>query len=323
MIAASRLVSVAQRTVNNYARKRPFCVSFEITRSCNARCKHCHLRGRIPEDLASPERFGQIARELNPIVVQISGGEPLMRPDLPDIVRAVRRPDRAPYVDITTNGTLLTKEKYHELRALGIDQFGISLDYPDERHDDFRGVAGLFRRIESLIESLEGEKKAITLLCVVQKDNFRDLVGMVELAHRWSVNINFSTYTWLRTSNKDYVLSRADIHDLKPIAERALELGRSYRNLYTSSHVFKKMIEFFENESIPRCRAGSRFMVVNPDGTLSPCGLMIKSYDSMAELERDSDCWGDCSACYTSIRANTEKPFDQMVWDSARVVTWS
>ena len=166
MISNTRAISLTKRAINNYIFQKPFCVSFEITHCCNAKCKHCHLGGHVDEHRASPEQLGQICREINPVIAQISGGEPLLRNDVEEIVKEFRRPNRAPYIDMTTNGFLLTTEKYHTLLHAGIDQFGISLDYPDDRHDEFRGIRGLFQRIEKLVTGLNGANdKAITLIC--------------------------------------------------------------------------------------------------------------------------------------------------------------
>jgi uncharacterized protein len=126
------------------------------------------------------------------------GGEPLLRLDFLDIVRAFKRPNRAPYIDITTNGILLTTEKTDQLLRAGVDEIGISLDYPNDRHDRFHRVPGIFRHIERLIADLNHEKnKAVTLLCVVKRDDYTDLIRMAELAVDWKVKINFSACTWL------------------------------------------------------------------------------------------------------------------------------
>lgn len=317
MITKTRTISLTKRAIHNYIFQKPFCVSFEITHNCNAKCTHCHLGGHVDEQRASPERLGQICRELNPLIAQLSGGEPLLRKDVEDIVRAFRRPNRAPYIDITTNGFLLTREKYDTLLHAGIDQFGISLDYPDDRHDTFRGIPGLFHRIETLIEGLNGENdKAITLLCVIQRDNFRDLIRMVELANDWNVKINFSTYTWLRTDDKTYLLAPQEIEEFRQIVTRLMELREKYQNIFTSRYVFDMMIKFFENHSTPNCRTGVKFFNVNPNGTISPCGLIIKNYGSQKELREKFSCTNSCTYCYTSIRANTEKPLYHLLRDN-------
>lgn len=316
-----RTLSLARRGIKNYFSKGVYCVSFEITHSCNARCKHCHLGGPVQEQRATPQRYGELCRELKPVVAQLSGGEPMLRNDLEEIVKALRIPNRAPYIVITTNATLLTKEKYLRLRRAGVDEFSISLDYPDERHDEFRGVPGLFNRIERLIKEIEREKnKAITLCCVIQKDNYKELLRMAELASEWNVKINFSAYTLLRTKDKNYMLSREDLGEFKEITEHLIDFKKKYKNIYTSDYILRKMVEFFEKGYISRCRTGDRFCNVNPDGTFSPCGLIITNYKSRKELNEKFVKNNTCVYCYTAIRGNGEKPTWYLVKDSLKAL---
>lgn len=320
MISKTRVISLARCAILNYIFRKPLCVSFEITRSCNAKCQHCHLGGSVDEDRASPELFGEICRNLSPVVAQISGGEPMLRNDLEDIIKALHRSNRAPYIDITTNGSILTKKKFDKLIQAGIDQVLISLDYPDNRHDAFRGIPGLFSRIENLIKEIGNEKaKLITLLCVVHRHNFKDLVKMVELANDWQVKISFSAYTWLRTGNKDYLLTTPEMDEFRHVVSKLIKLKMKYNNIYTSQYVFNQAIHFFENHSIPKCQAGVKFLVVNPDGTISPCGLVIKDYKTQKELRKKFLAYNSCTSCYTSIRANTEKPIHILLNDSIKL----
>jgi len=116
-LSKTRQLALGLRGVKNFFGKKPLCVSFEITYSCNARCQHCHLGGMIKDEKrASPE----------PVVAQISGGEPLLRKDLKDIIQAIYRPQRPPYIVITTNAALLDEKKYRELREAGVDEFSLS-----------------------------------------------------------------------------------------------------------------------------------------------------------------------------------------------------
>ena len=317
VISKNRALSLTKRAIHNYLFKKPLCVSFEVTHSCNANCKHCHLGGRVKENKTSPDRFGEICRTLNPVIAQVSGGEPLMREDLEDIIKAFKRPNRAPYIDITTNGILLTKERYEKLLRAGIDQIGLSLDYPDNRHDTFRGFPGLFNRIEKLIKELDGVKdKAITLICVIHSENYKDLIKMVELCNDWKIKINFTIYTWLRTNNKGLLLNKQQIKEFRGIVAELMERNKKYKSIFTSQYIFDGMIKFFENHSMPHCQTGTRFFNVNPDGTLSPCGLIIKNYDSQKELLEKFSRHNSCTFCYTSIRANAEKPIYHLFNDN-------
>ena len=313
-------LALAGRGIRNYVSKRPFCVSFEITYSCNAKCKHCHLGGSVvDEERADPEKYAEIARELSPVVAQISGGEPMLRRDLTDIIRMIKNENGTPYIVLTTNAALLSTEKYYELKEAGVDGFSISFDFPDDRHDDFRGIPGLYNKIQSLMEDIRSEKnKGITLSGVVNSQNYRDLVTLAQRALDWGVSMNYSAYTWLRTDKMEYMISKKDMPDFKKVIEDLLAFKKIHKNIFTSDYTFKNMIAFFENHEVPNCRAGEKFLVVNPAGSLSPCGLIIKNYSSQKDIKEQFLKTNTCAACFTSIRANSEKPVKYLILDSLR-----
>jgi len=127
--------------------KRPVVV-WNVTRRCNLNCVHCFAGspGATGDgELTTAEGIALIddlAAFGSPVLL-FSGGEPLMRPDLPDLVsHAVKRGMRAV---ISTNGTLITGEWAERFSAAGLSYVGISLDGVGERHDRFRGVAGAYK----------------------------------------------------------------------------------------------------------------------------------------------------------------------------------
>jgi len=318
MAEITRSLALAGRALSTYVRRRPLCVSFEVTHNCNARCRHCHLGPPKAETLAPPERYGELCRELKPIVAQVSGGEPLLRDDLDAIVRALSRKNRPPHVVLTTNGALLTKERHQRLREAGVCDFSLSFDYPDERHDDFRRIPGLFGRIDTLMRGLSsnGTRHGVTLACVVQRGNFRELPAIAEKAREWKAGVNFSAYTWLRTGDRGMLVSREELEELRAVIARLIEHKRRHGNVFTSDYVLARMPEYFERAGVPGCRAGERFLVVNPDATLSPCGLIMRDCRTRDELLRTFTRGNECDSCYTSLRANTEKPARWLIRDS-------
>ncbi len=124
--------------------KKPVVV-WNITRKCNLKCIHCYAHAteesgfdelttdegkRLIDDLAA---FG------SPLIL-FSGGEPLVRKDLPELAEyAVSKGMRAV---ISTNGTLITKEMAQTLKRIGLSYVGISLDGMEEVNDKFRAVKG-------------------------------------------------------------------------------------------------------------------------------------------------------------------------------------
>src|SRR6185369_12136288 len=143
------------RGSSNWLANRPIVVSFEVTDACTCWCKHCDHGGPRDESRnLKPADYRRYMEALRPCVVQVSGGEPLLRKDVVDVVRNIKQGARIPYILFMSNWSLMTEEKYLELREAGVDQFNVSLDFPDARHDDFRKLPGLYSRLENLVPRL-------------------------------------------------------------------------------------------------------------------------------------------------------------------------
>lgn len=304
-------LALAGRAVKSYFLKRAYCASFELTYNCNANCQHCHRGDPVPrERLASPERLLEICRQIQPLIAVMSGGEPLIRKELTEIVRLFRQGMPPAFrMHVNTNAALLKPKKFEELRDAGLNNFVISFDFPDERHDEWRAIPGLFRRIEELIAGLSpADKRLVVLTGVITSKNFRHTPRMAEVAREWGVNINFSPYTWLRTYDMDLLIAPEEMDEFRQVVDRLLEIRKETGHILTSAGVFAGMIDFFEKRAAPGCTAGERLLVVNPDGTFSPCGLHITSYSTRAEMIRGFTSANTCSGCYTISRAMAERP---------------
>lgn len=126
--------------------KRPVVV-WNMTRRCNLKCVHCYSSSqniRYSDELDGNEAKSLLTdlASFGCPVILFSGGEPLMRKDLPELLElAVGEGMRAV---ISTNGTLITKEKARVFSKIGLSYVGVSLDGLNETHDHFRGVPGAF-----------------------------------------------------------------------------------------------------------------------------------------------------------------------------------
>jgi len=301
--------ALALRAVANYALRRPYCASFELTHNCNARCKHCHRGDTVEERPATPERLLEVCRELRPLVAIMSGGEPMLRKDLLTIVRTLKQGCAPIRIFINTNGALLTPARFHELCDAGVDEVLISLDYPDARHDEFRGIPGLFGKIRSLVMQLDpANRSRIVLTSVLHSRNYSVALDAARLALEWGVNINYSAYTWLRTDDRTLMIPPEQLGAFRATIEEVIAFKKAHRNVLTSDWVLRGMVRFYEKGRIDGCRGGERSLVVNPDGTLSPCGLLIRDYETHAALKREFTATNTCGDCYTSTRGNSERP---------------
>jgi radical SAM protein with 4Fe4S-binding SPASM domain len=130
------------------ARKRRPIVVWNITRTCNLRCIHCYsdsMAQIYPGEL-DWNQMKKVVADLAGYEVPsllFSGGEPMIHPRFFDLVDLAT--EKGLKLTISTNGTLITKEKAARLKAAGVAYVGISLDGIGEIHDHFRGKEGAFK----------------------------------------------------------------------------------------------------------------------------------------------------------------------------------
>jgi MoaA/NifB/PqqE/SkfB family radical SAM enzyme len=115
------------------------------------------------------------------------------------------------------------------------------------------------------------------------------------------------------------LISSEDLEEFREIIEQLMAHQKKYNNIMTTRKTLEKSAQFFKEGSFPNCRTGVKFFNVNPDGTYSPCGLIIKDFKSPRELYEKFSKVNTCSYCYTSIRANCEKSFNDLATDALKL----
>ncbi len=169
--------------------KRPVVV-WNITRRCNLKCVHCYAHAKdIPFDNELTTEQGMaliddLAAFGSPVML-FSGGEPLVRKDLPQLAAyAVEKGMRAV---ISTNGTLITPKMARTLKDIGLSYVGISLDGMKEINDRFRGVSGAFR---SALEGIKNSQDAgikVGLRFTVNKFNVMEIPKIFQLLEEMDI----------------------------------------------------------------------------------------------------------------------------------------
>lgn len=304
-------IELAAKAIRSYITNRPLVVSYEVTLSCNCDCRHCDLGGIIKDEKQiEPEEYGDLTQRLKPLAAQISGGEPLLRKDITDIVKAIRQAG-AQYAILVTNGVLLNEGNYLQLREAGVNQFSVSLDFPDERHDEFRRRTGLYKRLEETLPRLAGYGfRDIILNTAITKANLREILPLAKKAAEWGVDISYSAYTALRTGNEDYCLNDGeDLGILRQSVNELIVLEKQSTHLANPELTLRDTLKFFEQGYMPNCKAGLRFLVVMPDGSLVPCSHHRSRYTTQKEMIEKFSQTNRCGNCYVAIRSYTEMSF--------------
>jgi len=162
------------------ADKKPVVV-WNMTRQCNLKCVHCYAQAKATpneNELSTAEGKNLIddLSQFGAPVILFSGGEPLMRPDLPELAQyAVSKGMRAV---ISSNGTLITREKARIFKDMGLSYVGISLDGLKEVNDRFRGVPGAFAQALEGIRNCREAGIKVGLRFTINKMN-ADQVGPI------------------------------------------------------------------------------------------------------------------------------------------------
>jgi len=304
-------IELLGRATRNYITNRLIIVSYEVTLSCNCDCRHCDLGGVIKdEQQIKPQEYRALTERLKPLAAQISGGEPLLRKDIAAIVKAIKQ-GGVRYAILVTNGLLLNDSNYLQLREAGVNQFSVSLDFPDERHDEFRRRPGLYKRLdENLPRLAKLGFRDIILNTAITKANVREILPLARKAAEWGVDISYSAYTALRTGNEDYCLNNGeDLRIVRQAVDDVIALKKQSTRLANPERTLRDTLKFFEQGYMPNCKAGRRFLVVMPDGSLVPCSHHRSKYTSQKEMIKKFSRTNRCGNCYVAIRSYTEMSF--------------
>jgi 12,18-didecarboxysiroheme deacetylase len=164
------------------ADKKPV-VIWNITQKCNLSCRHCYAAGSSsPETELNFEEGKKLLDDLSAFgcpVVLFSGGEPLSRPDLPDLAEyAVSKGLRAV---VSTNGTLIDGKTAEKFRRIGLSYVGISLDGLQAVHDRFRGRSGAFEEAMNGIRICMEAGLKVGLRFTVCRENVAEIPGIFKL----------------------------------------------------------------------------------------------------------------------------------------------
>ncbi len=163
--------------------KKPIVV-WNVGRRCNLKCVHCYSQSH------NREYSGELSHDdglklINDLasfgvpVLLFSGGEPLMRPDIFELIGYAR--ERGIRAVLSTNGTLISPEVASRLKELGLSYVGVSLDGLKETNDRFRGVEGAF---DAALEGIRNCRKAgikVGLRFTMNRRNAQDISGIFDL----------------------------------------------------------------------------------------------------------------------------------------------
>lgn len=168
--------------------RQPFVLAWELTRACNLACVHCRAAAQVrrdPNELTTEEclrLIDDIARFDVPPILILTGGDPMRRPDLIELIRHAT--DRGIRCTLTPAGTpLASPRKLTEARDAGVRRIAVSLDGSTAgRHDGFRRVDGSFEWTHAIIRTAWKLDLPVQIHTTLSRQTVDDLPAMADLA---------------------------------------------------------------------------------------------------------------------------------------------
>jgi AdoMet-dependent heme synthase len=310
---------------------RPYVVSWNLTYRCNLACEHCYLdAGGTPQvgtenfadrsELGTEECFrviDEIAAFAPECITILTGGEPLLRRDILEIVR--RAAERQLWVVVGTNGVSITENVAKRLAEAGARGLSLSLDALDpDRHDHFRKVRGAWRNTVQGAEILNRTGLPFIVQTTVGSHNLGELEAIADFAHDRMAAKVWNLYFLVPTGRGQFV------SDITPaqydeVLASLYRIQRKYDrrmlvNAKCAPHYIKTVLENGGTQADPirtevspirtysggagGCPAGTHYMGIRPNGDVTPCPYLpvfagtLRS-SSLADLWTSSGLFAD------------------------------
>lgn len=275
-------------------KKYPIEITFFVTSRCNYRCKHCFYWQKLNTTNAmSLIEIGQLTKTIPRLLrLLISGGEPYLRSDLPEICQSFYRDTKVLHITIPTNASLPEKIESSTRRILkycpnSYINVSLSLDALGSKRDEFVGVSGSFQKFEETCNRLQSLKKeyknlAVGVITTMCKDNQEDLVEIYEYATKNLMVDNFG-FNVVRGEPRSTEVKDIDINCFKALTERIVKDDRGKMD-FPLFNVFenkrKILYELFyktyiENKYQIPCYSGRIRGVIDEVGCIFPCEMYM------------------------------------------------
>lgn len=253
---------------------RPLSLLAELTYRCPLQCPYCSNPlelGRYRQELDTDTwlRVFAEAAELGVVQLHLSGGEPLVRTDILDLVREARR--LGLYSNLSTGATVANDSMLDQLHEAGLDHFQVSL--LDTRPDSNDRLAGA-RSFDQKRDAVLGAKRRglpVTLNVVLHRQNLDRIADVIELALEWQVDrleLAHTQYTgWAFLNRAALMPTRDQVRHADAVVDQARASGRTH-----GLDILHVVPDYFEDYPKACLHGwGNVFLAVAPDGFVLPC----------------------------------------------------
>jgi radical SAM protein with 4Fe4S-binding SPASM domain len=272
-----------RRLASTYHLSAPEMVSWEVTNKCNLHCRHCNtsaVAGRCgPEELTTTEMLRVVDELANMSVARLAleGGEPLLREDLIEII--VHAADQCLDTWVLTNGVLLTAADLKVLKTTGT-VVQVSLDGPEEVHDEIRGKRGTFGAAVAGIEQCLALGIDVRVNAVASAINWPTVQEVVDLGLTLGLReVRIAPYCPTRPDDPLRLLPEQFSAMRRLIGELRNAVGDriALRPFSPKFDIFDTNLPSLFTPGAMLCEAGTILCSIMADGTVLPCTHLAES----------------------------------------------
>ncbi|MBI4320990.1 MAG: radical SAM protein [Chloroflexi bacterium] len=262
---------------------------------CNARCTMCHIWEAQTSQQLPPWMFAALPSTLR--TINVSGGEPYLREDLPDVVRAIRTGCPGAQITISTNGILTERVESMTRNILRFDPgiaLGVSIDGIGEKHDEVRGVRGAFGRAVDTLKRLKALGiDDLRIAFTASAANLTHFFEVYQLARRLDVQftcaVAHNSSHYFRTegnSGLDRKVLRSQIEKVAACELKTLSPKRWARAYFASG-----LCAYMAGRRPLPCEAGGAFFFLSPNGDVYPCNVLEVTMGNLYETPSFGSLW--------------------------------
>ncbi len=275
----SNLKKAASIAARSLVSGKPHHAQWMITRQCNYQCRGCNVwKEQDQRELSTEEikRGLDILKDLGVIEIVLSGGDPLLREDAPEII------EHAANLFVTTvydNGSMATK-KIEALR--NVDFVAISIDSLDEAKNDYiKAVPGAWRKAMEAVETLHNEGVSVSVTPTISQLNIHEIADITNYFTQKGIPVWYCLYSFDQSEDENQLFRIGKANDelvirdkqaMVELCDSLMEMKKKNRRILMTTKLLKALRTLFlEGKRTWNCRALQNFLVIDHLGRIAGC----------------------------------------------------
>ena len=249
---------------------------FAVNNTCNSKCRMCSIwknKNKRNVKFEDAKKALDMLKKNKFKLVQITGGEPFLNPDIFRILEYAKRLGFS--ILVATNGSLITEESAERIAKINVDQISVSFHHYDPKiFEKIENHKGIFDKAYNGIQHLRRKKAHVSALCTISKYNINDIEKILEFIE--GLNLYTSFCIPVTIDNTSFALGGDDCvnltrDELKDVVSRIIRMKEEGHKIINNTAYLKDVIDSLDGKSRYACYGGSKLWFMDWDLKVYPC----------------------------------------------------